>query len=176
MLPESPVVYPGWILLAEIIGETGNVFWGPVPGAYHPTDPGLKVGDPWLVHDTVFLVAFKPVIEEPPGLAHDEIGEKDFSPSRVHPVKPIGYTKVYSDGWTIISDTLGYTETHLIHVVAYDSADNETKTEPIRVLIIHKEEEEEEEEEPVADDSEAFVLPAVDERVRYRGTNARGYM
>jgi hypothetical protein len=82
------------------------------------------------------------------------------------PEKVIGYQKIYSDGLTLISTTLGYTETHLIHVVAYDSAGNETKTEPIQVLIIHKEEEEEE--EPVADDSEAFVLPSINDFVRYR--------
>ena len=58
----------------------------------------------------------------------------------------IGFQKVYSGGFSIISTTLGYTETHLIHVIAHDSAGNETKTEPIRVLVIHKEEEEEEKE------------------------------
>ncbi len=56
----------------------------------------------------------------------------------------IGYQKVFSGGLTIISTTLGYTESHVLHVIAYDSAGNETETEPFRVWIIHKEEEEEE--------------------------------
>ena len=79
--------------------------------------------------------------------------------------KEIGYQKVYSDGWTIISTTLGYTESHLIHVVAYDSAGNETKTEPIRIYIIH--EEKEEEEEPTASEEQSFILPSVNDRFRY---------
>jgi hypothetical protein len=73
------------------------------------------------------------------------------------PEKVIGYRKVYSDGLGIISTTLGYTETHLIHVVAYDSAGNETKTEPVPVFIIHKEEEEEETEETAVDDGQAWL-------------------
>jgi len=72
--------------------------------------------------------------------------------------KVVGYHKVYSDGLNIISTTLGYTETHLIHIVALDSAGNKTKTDPIRVLVIHKEEEEEEEpEETAVEDGQAFL-------------------
>jgi hypothetical protein len=78
-------------------------------------------------------------------------------PPEQPPEKVIGYRKVYSDGLGIISTTLGYTETHLIHVVAYDSAGNETKTEPVTVIIIHKEEEEEETEETAVDDSQAWL-------------------
>jgi len=68
----------------------------------------------------------------------------------------IGFQKVYSGGFSVISTTLGYTETHLIHIIAHDSAGNETKTEPIQVLVIHKEEEEEEEETAAAE-GEAFL-------------------
>jgi membrane carboxypeptidase/penicillin-binding protein PbpC len=66
----------------------------------------------------------------------------------------IGYQKVYSDGLNIISSTLGYTETHLLHIIAHDSAGNETKTEPFRILVVHKEEEEE---EPAAAEPEAYL-------------------
>jgi hypothetical protein len=89
--------------------------------------------------------------------------------------KEIGYQKVYSDGWTIISTTLAYTESHLIHVIAFDSAGNETKTEPIRIFIIH-EEEEEEEEEPVADNGQAFVLPSTYDKVTYSVTQFRKHV
>jgi membrane peptidoglycan carboxypeptidase len=70
------------------------------------------------------------------------------------PERNIGYQKVFSGGLNIISTTLYYTETHLIHVIAYDSAGNKTKTEPIRVQVAPKKEEEEEKEE-----GEAYRLP-----------------
>jgi membrane peptidoglycan carboxypeptidase len=81
------------------------------------------------------------------------------------PEEWIGYQKVYSGGFSIISTTLGYTETHLIHVIAYDSAGNEAKTEPIRISVIHKPPEEEEEKEQAADNSQGFILPPL---YRYR--------
>jgi len=76
----------------------------------------------------------------------------------------IGYQKVYSDGLNIISSTLGYTETHLLHIIAHDSAGNKTKTEPFRISVIHEEEEEEDDDEPAAAEPEAylrelFILP-----------------
>ncbi|HEX9921931.1 MAG TPA: transglycosylase domain-containing protein [Anaerolineae bacterium] len=75
------------------------------------------------------------------------------------PEKFVGYQKVYSNGLTIISANDSYTETHLIHMVAYDSAGNETKTEPIRVQITHKKEKEKE--DPAAD--EGAYLPELDQ-------------
>lgn len=80
-------------------------------------------------------------------------------PADFAPEKWIGYQKVYSGGFSIISTTLGYTETHLLHVVAFDSAGNETKTEPIRIQVMHKKEEEEEEE--AADESQGYLLPPI---------------
>ncbi len=76
--------------------------------------------------------------------------------------KVIGFQKVFSDGFSIINTSMGYTETHKIHVVAYDSAGNETKTEPVQVQIIHKKEEEEENDEDPAE-PEAYQLPAADD-------------
>lgn len=49
-------------------------------------------------------------------------------------------------GRSIISDTLGYTETHSIHIVAYDKAGNEIESDPVKVHVIHEPEEEEEDE------------------------------
>ncbi len=54
--------------------------------------------------------------------------------------KVIGYTQVFSGGMQIISDTVGYTETHVIWVKAFDAAGNEFKTDPIYIAVIHKEE------------------------------------
>ena len=51
----------------------------------------------------------------------------------------------FHDGWGVmIDESDGYTETHLIHVVAFDAAGNEIESEPVRVFVIHEEEEEEE--------------------------------
>ncbi|MBC7224693.1 MAG: Ig-like domain-containing protein, partial [Anaerolineae bacterium] len=55
----------------------------------------------------------------------------------------IRYTQVFSGGRAIISDTLGYTETHVIHVVAYDAAGNSVETEKVRFYVMHKPKEEE---------------------------------
>ena len=91
-------------------------------------------------------------------------------PADLRPEKIIGFQKVYSGGFTVISTTTSYTETHLVHVVAYDSAGNETETEPIRVLIMHEEEEEEEEEieEAVEGEDQSYLSPIIyDRRHRY---------
>lgn len=54
----------------------------------------------------------------------------------------------FHDGRGIIVDASGgYTETHLIHVVAFDAAGNEVESEPVRVFVVHEEEEEEEQEQ-----------------------------
>ncbi|MFQ6014681.1 MAG: penicillin-binding protein [Anaerolineae bacterium] len=50
----------------------------------------------------------------------------------------------FSNGMSIISSTVGYTETHRIHVLAIDAAGNETESERVTIRVIHKEEEEEE--------------------------------
>jgi membrane carboxypeptidase/penicillin-binding protein len=72
------------------------------------------------------------------------------------PEKVIGYQKIISGGLIAISTKYGYTETHLLHATAYDSAGNETKTEPIRVIVIPKKEEEQE-----TSDAEAYLPPVM---------------
>ncbi len=60
-------------------------------------------------------------------------------PPGTPPEVVIGYQKVYSDGLRIaVTPTGQYTETHLIHAVAYDSAGNETKSRPFPVAIIRE--------------------------------------
>jgi membrane peptidoglycan carboxypeptidase len=49
----------------------------------------------------------------------------------------------FEGGMGIISDSGGYTETHLIHVVAVDAAGNEVESEKVRVYVVHEEPEEE---------------------------------
>ncbi|MGQ9625909.1 MAG: penicillin-binding protein [Anaerolineae bacterium] len=62
------------------------------------------------------------------------------------------YTQVFSDGMMVISSTLGYTESHLIHVIAYDAAGNKTESEKVRIYVAHKppKEKKEEASEPEA--------------------------
>ena len=65
----------------------------------------------------------------------------------VAPINPglvLGYSQVISGGRQIIADTGGYTETHQLHVIAYDSAGNKVESERVRVSVVHEEEEEEE--------------------------------
>ena len=75
------------------------------------------------------------------------------------PEKWVGYQKVYSGGMSIISTTTTYMEGHMIHVVAYDSAGNETKTDPIRIEVKHKEKEKKDEEG--SDQSQGYLLPPI---------------
>jgi hypothetical protein len=65
----------------------------------------------------------------------------------------LNYTQVFSGGMTIISNTLSYTETHFIHVVAYDAAGNSVESGKVQIFVVHEEEEEEKEQgeaEPTA--------------------------
>jgi penicillin-binding protein 1C len=55
-------------------------------------------------------------------------------------------TQTWESGMVVISDSHGYTESHLVHVIAVDAAGNETESEKVRFHIIHKPKEEEEEE------------------------------
>ncbi len=47
-------------------------------------------------------------------------------------------TQTWENGMMVISSTHGYTESHLVHVVAFDAAGNETESEKVRFYIIHK--------------------------------------
>ena len=53
------------------------------------------------------------------------------------------FTATFPSGMSIISTTKAYTETHLIHAVAYDDAGNLSKTDQVRIRIVHKPEKEE---------------------------------
>jgi hypothetical protein len=56
-------------------------------------------------------------------------------------------TQTWDSGFMVISSTHGYTESHLVHVIAFDAAGNETESEPVRFYIIHEPKEEEEEDD-----------------------------
>jgi len=54
----------------------------------------------------------------------------------------LSYVMAWPSGRSITSNGAGYTETHKIHVVAYDAAGNEMKSEPVRVHVVHERKEE----------------------------------
>jgi len=54
-------------------------------------------------------------------------------------------TQTWESGFMVIASTEGYTESHLVHIVAFDAAGNETESEGVRFFVIHKPEEKEEE-------------------------------
>jgi hypothetical protein len=56
----------------------------------------------------------------------------------------------------IVASTEAYTESHLVHVIAFDAAGNETESEKVRFHIIHRPEEEDEEQ----DETGAILGPA----------------
>jgi penicillin-binding protein 1C len=56
-------------------------------------------------------------------------------------------TQTWESGLMIISSTHGYTESHAVHVIAYDAAGNQTESEKVRFNVIHKPKEEDKEKE-----------------------------
>jgi len=140
------------------LSDTQIIWEEPVTQAKTITQPdGSAIETGEFITLTHVITVTEP-ITDPAELAALGPGER--------PERDIGYSKVYSDGWTIISTTTGYTESHLIHVIAYDAAGNETKAGDFRIYIVHEEKEEDKE---AADDSQAFVLPSIFDKVRYRG-------
>jgi membrane carboxypeptidase/penicillin-binding protein PbpC len=51
-------------------------------------------------------------------------------------------TATYTTGRGIITDTAGYTETHVLHVIGFDSAGNQAESEKVRIYTMHKPKEE----------------------------------
>jgi hypothetical protein len=47
-------------------------------------------------------------------------------------------TQTWDSGMMIISGTHGYTESHVMKVIAYDAAGNKTESEQVRFYVIHK--------------------------------------
>ena len=64
--------------------------------------------------------------------------------------KEENFTIQFPNGFGVICDSGGYTETHQIHAIAYDAAGNQVESEKVRIFVVHEEEEEEEEPEEVS--------------------------
>jgi hypothetical protein len=54
-------------------------------------------------------------------------------------------TETWESGFMVIAHGDVLTESHAVHVVAFDAAGNETESEKVRFYVIHKPKEEEEE-------------------------------
>ncbi len=52
-------------------------------------------------------------------------------------------TQTWESGKMIIASSEGYTESHVVHVIAYDAAGNETESDKVRFFVIHEPEGEE---------------------------------
>ena len=65
-------------------------------------------------------------------------------------------TRHWSNGVQVISSTHGYTESHVVHIVAYDAAGNKTESDKVRFFVIHRPEPEEDKEEQGTGESGAL--------------------
>jgi membrane carboxypeptidase/penicillin-binding protein len=87
------------------------------------------------------------------------LSEEEYPEIQVLYDPELDQTSMWFDGGMgIISDSGGYTETHLIHVVAIDAAGNKVESEKVRVYVVHEEPEEE-----VATPHTGMIWP-IDER------------
>ena len=108
------------------------------------------------------------------------VGEEEYPAIQVLYDPAIDQTSMWFDGGMgILQDAGGYTETHVIHVIAVDAAGNEVESEKVRVDVTHKKVEPEEEATvphgamiwPVQDerrDGQCTVNVILDERKRVR--------
>jgi membrane peptidoglycan carboxypeptidase len=73
------------------------------------------------------------------------LGQESYMAKQILYDPELEQTSMWFDGGMgILSDRHGYTETHLIHVLALDAAGNETESDKVRVYVVHKKEEQEE--------------------------------
>jgi membrane peptidoglycan carboxypeptidase len=94
--------------------------------------------------------------------ADGTLGQEGYMALQVLYDPQLGQTSMWFDGGMgIIQDSTGYTETHLIRVVAVDAAGNETESDPVRVYVTHKKKEEEKDQAAVPHG--ALIWPARNE-------------
>ena len=119
------------------------------------TVPSL-LRDPLVISSTTVITAGELYIE-----AQTLFDGKMITVTRsITDMHVITATAALTTGYGVISDTWGYTETHLIHVIGFDAAGNKTESEKVRIFTIHKPEEEKKE-TPTPAPVGALGLPAV---------------
>ncbi|MCO6449475.1 MAG: transglycosylase domain-containing protein [Caldilineales bacterium] len=93
------------------------------------------------------------MVDRPPSLAEGEVRateiitnadgtvtaqEKIVSSVTVDPNEPNRVIKTFDNGFGIIHDSGGYTETHVFKAVAFDTAGNEQESEEVRIFVQHE--------------------------------------
>ncbi len=106
---------------------------------------GFSKVAPYTRRWTISMVDKPPRPGEPPAKRIEEITNPDGSKGLAEVVisevieQPDGrLIKRFKNGSTIISDTGGYTETHVLHVVAYDAAGNSVESPKVTIQVAHK--------------------------------------
>ena len=106
-------------------------------------DPNLPV--PELVVEGDRIVATRLITSEH-SIDFTQVITVGSQVTATHVYSGAGYirvTRLFPDGRAIISDTVGYTESHPVRIVAYDAAGNKTESDTLTIYIVHQEEEKE---------------------------------
>ncbi len=93
----------------------------------------ITMSDTVLTPDMVITTTVP--ITQPDGTV---IPEERVTQVQTDPDDPERLILALDNGFGIIHDTHGYTETHVIKAVAYDAAGNKTESAPVRIFVIHK--------------------------------------
>ena len=101
----------------------------------------ITMSDTIPVEDMAPITATRP-ITLPDGTVTQEVYTVTQVTKETLPDGTVRLIQEWDGGMMVISDTHGYTETHLITVKAIDKAGNESESPPVRIYIIHKEEKE----------------------------------
>ena len=97
--------------------------------------------------DTIPIEGMEPITATRPiTLPDGTIAEEVYTVTQVItetlPDGSLRLIQEWDNGFMVISDTHGYTESHVLTVKAIDKAGNEAESDPVRIYIVHKEEEE----------------------------------
>nr|MBC7244487.1 transglycosylase domain-containing protein [Chloroflexota bacterium] len=105
--------------------------------ALSDTIPSL-IRDPALISSTVVITSAELHIQSQT-LLDGTVITVTRSITDMHAISAISMSPT---GRGIISDTAGYTETHILHVIGFDAAGNKTESSKVRIYTIHKPKEE----------------------------------
>ena len=92
--------------------------------------------------DTIPSLNMPPIVATEPFTNPDgtvTMQERPISTVKVDPDDPNRIVLTAENGFGIIHDSHGYTETHTLKAVAFDAAGNKAESPPIRIFVTHKE-------------------------------------
>ncbi|MBI1800496.1 MAG: hypothetical protein HYR71_02565 [Chloroflexi bacterium] len=105
---------------------------------------GFNTVAPYTRRWTITMIDKPPVKDEPPVTKIEEVVGPDGIKRQVEVtvsevISVAGQLiRKYDSGATVILDSGGYTETHIIHVVAYDAAGASTESPKVTIQVAHK--------------------------------------